>query len=101
MIRRAVILCGGADIGPEHLPPAVRRRRRLRATRRKHVELEDFQTAKARAVESFERAYLTNILRMADGFVSRASARSGLSERNFHEKLKRYGINARAFRKSA
>jgi DNA-binding NtrC family response regulator len=100
VIRRAVILCGGADIGPEHLPPALRGDGPSRNAQ-EATELEDFQTAKARAVESFERTYLTNILRMADGFVSRASVRSGLSERNFHEKLKRYGINGRAFRKTA
>ena len=99
-IRRAVILCGGADIAPEHLPPQVRGAG-VSNSSPVGVELEDFQTAKARAVESFERTYLTNILRMAGGIVCRASARSGLSERNFHEKLKRYGIHARAFRKSA
>jgi DNA-binding NtrC family response regulator len=101
VIRRAVILCGGDRIGVEHLPPEIRGCGASCAGAAADVELEDFQTAKARAVESFERAYLTNILRMANGIVSRASARSGLSERNFHEKLKRYRINARAFRKSA
>jgi DNA-binding NtrC family response regulator len=98
VIRRAVILGGGADIGPEHLPPAVLGVH-VGAHAAVDVEVEDFQSAKARAVESFERSYLTNILRLAGGIVSRASGRSGLSERNFHEKLKRYGINARAFRK--
>jgi two-component system, NtrC family, response regulator HydG len=100
VIRRAVILCGGGDIGPEHLPPALRGGSPASGAQ-SGVELDDFQTAKARAVESFERVYLTNTLRLAEGFVSRASLRSGLSERNFHEKLKRYGINARAFRKTA
>jgi DNA-binding NtrC family response regulator len=52
-------------------------------------------------VESFERAYLTNVLRKSGGIVSRASDRSRLSERNFHEKLKRYSINAKAFRTTA
>jgi DNA-binding NtrC family response regulator len=99
VIRRAVILCGDADIGPGHLSPEIRGT--AVSSRAPFGGVEDFQTAKARVVESFERTYLTNILRLAGGFVSRASARSGLSERNFHEKLKRYGINARAFRKSA
>jgi DNA-binding NtrC family response regulator len=98
VIRRAVILGGGADIAPEHLPPAVLGAP-VGSSTAVAAEVEDFQIAKARAVESFERSYLTNILRLAGGVVSRASGRSGLSERNFHEKLKRYGINARAFRR--
>jgi DNA-binding NtrC family response regulator len=100
VIRRAVILCGDSSVGPEHLSPEVRGCT-VSNTTAVDVEVEDFQTAKARAVESFERSYLTNILRKAGGIVSRASDRSGLSERNFHEKLKRYGINARAYRASA
>jgi transcriptional regulator with GAF, ATPase, and Fis domain len=106
VIRRAVILGGGADIAPELLPPVVLGARvgsnaslSAAVDAAMDAEVEDFQSAKARAVESFERSYLTNILRLAGGVVSRASGRSGLSERNFHEKLKRYGINARAFRR--
>ena len=99
VIRRAVILCGDSDIGPEHLSPEVRGT--SAPSTPVDAELEDFQSAKARAVESFERSYLTNVLRLSGGIVSRASERSGLSERNFHEKLKRYGINARAYRATA
>ena len=62
------------------------------------IPSDDFQSAKARAIEAFERVYLTNILRKCGGIVSRASEYSGLSERNFHEKLKRYNISAKAFR---
>jgi two-component system response regulator GlrR len=100
VIRRALILCGTSDIGPEHLSPEVRGATVSTSTP-VDVDLEDFQTAKARTVESFERSYLTNVLRKSGGIVSRASERSGLSERNFHEKLKRYSINARAYRASA
>jgi DNA-binding NtrC family response regulator len=101
LIRRAVILCSGDRIGAEHLPPEMGYAARPSQRAAVDLELENFRIAKARAVEAFEREYLTNILRMAGGIVSRASARSGLSERNFHEKLKRYRINARIFRKSA
>jgi DNA-binding NtrC family response regulator len=61
-------------------------------------ELEDFQTAKARVVEQFERAYVTTALSRCGGIISRAADYAGLSERNLHEKIKRYGIDAKSFR---
>ena len=94
IIRRAIILCRGPQIEPQHLSPEVRGS--IQAA--DQLDPDDFQSAKARAIETFERVYLTNILRKCGGIVSRASEYSGLSERNFHEKLKRYGISAKAFR---
>jgi DNA-binding NtrC family response regulator len=94
IIRRAIILCRGTHIEPQHLSPEVRGA--IQSS--EPSDLDDFQSAKARAIETFERVYLTNILRKCGGIVSRASEYSGLSERNFHEKLKRYGISAKAFR---
>ena len=94
ILRRAIILCRGNQIEPQHLSPEVRGTLPVSES----VDLDDFQSAKARAIEAFERVYLTNILRKCGGIVSRASDYSGLSERNFHEKLKRYGISAKAFR---
>jgi transcriptional regulator with GAF, ATPase, and Fis domain len=95
IIRRAIILCRGAQIEPQHLSPEVRG---AIHSPEQVTSLDDFQSAKAKAIETFERAYLTNILRKCGGIVSRASDYSGLSERNFHEKLKRYGISAKTFR---
>ena len=94
-IRRAVILCQNGTIQPAHLPDEL-----MRSTPEALVtqNLGQFQEAKASAVESFERAYLTSALSKCGGIVSRASQFSGLSERNFHEKLKRYKINAKSFR---
>jgi DNA-binding NtrC family response regulator len=100
ILRRAVIVCGGSDIGVEHLSLEVQRARPEAATS-ELLELEDFQAAKARAVEDFERSYLTSALRNSGGVVVKAAVRSGLSERNFREKLKRYGIRAREFRNRA
>ena len=95
IIRRAIILCRGAQIEPQHLAPEVRGSVQQIS---EPTDVDDFQSAKARAIEAFERVYLSNILRKCGGIVSRASEYSGLSERNFHEKLKRYGISAKAFR---
>ncbi len=94
-IRRAVILCNSDAIQINHFPDELKR-----STPEVRVgeDLGQFQAAKAKAVEAFERAYLTSALSKCGGIVSRASQFSGLSERNFHEKLKRYKINAKSFR---
>ena len=94
-IGRAAILCRGGLIEAQHLPAEVTDRNPQREIL---DELDDFQAAKARAVEKFERAYITAVLQKCGGIISRASAYSGLSERNFHEKLKRYSIDAKSFR---
>lgn len=94
-LGRATILCRDGVIEPEHLPAEVTD---LNPQQEILDDLDDFQSAKARAVEKFERAYITAVLQKCGGIISRASAYSGLSERNFHEKLKRYGINAKSFR---
>ena len=41
---------------------------------------------------------LISILTACGGIVSRAARRAGLSERNFHEKLKKYGLRGKHFR---
>jgi DNA-binding NtrC family response regulator len=94
-LGRAAILCRGGVIEPEHLPAEVTE---LNPQQDILESLDDFQSAKAQAVERFERAYITAVLQKCGGIISRASAYSGLSERNFHEKLKRYNINAKSFR---
>jgi len=97
-LRRAVILCGERVIEPEHLPAEI-----ASDDARNDLieELGDFQAAKANAVEKFERAYITAVLQRTGGIISRAAEYSGLSERNFHEKLKKYEISARSFRAAA
>ena len=62
------------------------------------AEFSIFSKAKEQVIERFERDYLTRVLRECGGIVRRAAHRSGLSERNFHEKLKRYEIDGKLFR---
>jgi transcriptional regulator with GAF, ATPase, and Fis domain len=51
-----------------------------------------FHAAKATIVERFEREYLVSALHRANGVVTEAARMSGLSERNFHLKLRKYGL---------
>ncbi len=97
VVHRAVILCHGGSLVPHLLPPELRNG----AGRPGAVsEPANFHEAKQVAVEQFERDYLVAMLRDCGGIVSRAAGRSGLSERNFHEKLNRYGIDGQSFRSS-
>jgi DNA-binding NtrC family response regulator len=51
-----------------------------------------FHRAKARAVEAFERAYLTGLLGLAGGNVSLAAKLAGKERRSLGKLLKKYGL---------
>jgi DNA-binding NtrC family response regulator len=93
ILRRCVLICKAKQIAPHHLSPEIR----SNASAREPMPT-NFHAAKARAVGEFERHYLTTLLQECRGIISRAAKRSGLSERNFHEKLKKYNIDGKAFR---
>ncbi len=92
-IRRAVILCRDECISSRYLPPEVLRDRRTFPVN----ESINFHKAKSCVIAEFERAYLASILGECGGIVSRAAHCIGLSERMFHEKLKKYGIDSKNF----
>ena len=94
IVRRAVILCNDSCITRRELPPEVLRHRSMQTC----GQSLNFHEAKNRVVEDFERAFLTANLQFCGGIVSRAAQRSGLSERNFHVKLRKYGIESHLFR---
>jgi len=51
-----------------------------------------FKQAKEAIIESFERAYLSALLRWADGNVSRAARKAGLDRMYLHRLVQRYGL---------
>jgi DNA-binding NtrC family response regulator len=57
----------------------------------------DFQSAKAKAVEHFERTYLTRILQLARGNVSAAARIAEKERRAFGKLLKKYQIKREQF----
>ncbi|HXV62423.1 MAG TPA: sigma-54 dependent transcriptional regulator [Vicinamibacteria bacterium] len=62
---------------------------------------DDFQTAKQRVVERFERDILTKALQKHRGNVSRAASALGLHRQNLQQKLRHLGIAAGSFRESS
>ncbi|MEA2603866.1 MAG: two-component system, NtrC family, response regulator HydG [Acidobacteriota bacterium] len=97
VVHRAVILCRGRSLSSHLLPPELRAGA-WRPAAGPGAAPSNFHEAKQVAIEQFERDYLVAVLRDCGGIVSRAAGRSGLSERNFHEKLNRYGIDGQSFR---
>jgi DNA-binding NtrC family response regulator len=91
VVERAVIVARDeviADVGPflapaGGAPPAV------------DLSLA-FREAKARVVEEFERAYLTGVLGLHGGKLSAAARHADMDNKNFWEKMVRYGLRSRA-----
>jgi transcriptional regulator with GAF, ATPase, and Fis domain len=52
----------------------------------------NFHRAKASVVEHFERDFLLSALHRNHGIITEAARDTGLSERNFHLKLRKYGM---------
>ena len=50
------------------------------------------------AREIFEQSYIVEVLTKTGGNITHASKMAGIAWQNFHQKLKKYGIDAKSFR---
>lgn len=94
IVQRAVILCRDDRITVGDLPREIS----IADIQLEPAATTNFHETKNRVIEEFERTFLTSILSVCGGIVSRAAERSGLSERNFHAKMRKYGISSKACR---
>jgi DNA-binding NtrC family response regulator len=53
---------------------------------------------KAEAVEKFEREYLSQLLRLYKGNMSRSAKHAGIDIKNLHDKMARYGLKKEEFK---
>ncbi len=86
-VERAMILCDGEVIGPEHLPPDVVPARRAEGSLR--VPL-------GATLDQVERRYILASLERHGGNKARTAASLGISEKTLYNKLRRYAAEARA-----
>ncbi|MBB30955.1 MAG: hypothetical protein CME25_18860 [Gemmatimonadetes bacterium] len=91
-----------------HLPSTPGRRSKLQTSRRSssrrtppvmglehsyaHLSLQE-------ARETFEQGYIKEVLTKTVGNITHASKMAGIAWQNFHQKLKKYEINAKSFAK--
>lgn len=61
-------------------------------------ELEPFRKTKTEVVEQFEKEYFSQLLRMYNGNMSRASKHAGINIKNLHEKMARHGLKKEEFK---
>ncbi len=87
-IERAVILCQGETILPEHLPERTSRSEELEPS-----NILEYEIAK----DSFEKKYLRNLLKHTEGNVTDASKIAIMTRQNIYLKLKKYDINPKVY----
>lgn len=100
VIERACVLVQGDTIHIKDLPPQVLGSSFYLAdeTGTKDLTQYPYQEAKDRAVGSFNRSYLTSLLKQTDGNISTASERAGMDRSNFKKIIKRYNIDVAEFK---
>lgn len=89
VMERAAVLVDGATVTIEHLPErflALPERSSLQP------EFSSFKQAKQQAVESFERAFLVDLLKRNDGHMSRASREAGVDRKTIERMVKKHGL---------
>ena len=89
IVQRAVLCSDGAVVSVEGLlePSAA-----PMAAHALDRTTDNFHRAKAHVIERFERDFVLSALRRSHGIITEAARLSGLSERNFHLKLRKYGF---------
>ena len=88
VIERAVILCAGDTILPEHLPEKI-----VKGKEQEPSKIFNYKEAQ----ELFEKKYLRNILRKTNGNVSKASKLAKMTRQNIYIKLNKLHINPKIY----
>ncbi|MFH1145214.1 MAG: sigma-54 dependent transcriptional regulator [Candidatus Eisenbacteria bacterium] len=91
LIERAVVFCETGEIGPELMSPISEGAAFLALP---------WEEAREIAMRRFERNYLTALLQVYSGSVSRASRAMGVSRQAFYKALERAELSAEPFRRT-
>ena len=78
-VEAAMVICEGAEVLPEHLPPSLRNSAAAGAPA---------VNAKPKTLEELERAHIRAVLEASGGHRGNAAKALGISERNLYRKLR-------------
>jgi transcriptional regulator with GAF, ATPase, and Fis domain len=87
IVQQGALLSDGPQILPEHIPLPPLETRPAPAV---------FSAARGQAIEAFERAYVTELLRNSGGNVTRAAKEAHRNRRSIGRLIKKYNINRTA-----
>ena len=108
VVERATLLCDADVISHEHLPDAIAGRfRAYPPTTATEDSAGSFGKlmdgtlveGRTRLVESFEREYLSRVLRKTSGSVAETARKAGIDQRTLYNKMRAYGLRKESFRK--
>ena len=99
VISHVLTFSEGPEIDVSHLPPRLQGQGGPAGPLPFNEHL-SFKKSKEQLLETFEREYLTTILRRCDGNISRAARESGLHRKSIERLVKKYDLDARALRQS-
>lgn len=102
-IERAVVLVNGETITARDLPPKILGDAFYLGAEdggeSSDLSQFDYQEAKNRALWSFNRNYLANLLRQANGNLSSAASKAGMDRSNFKKIIKKYNVEIIEYKK--
>ena len=87
---RAALCADGADIHPRHLKLGAERQ--IAEDDGRALGAQSFRAGKQRAIETFERAYVQELLHTFRGNITRAAQEAGKDRRAFGRLAKKYGL---------
>jgi DNA-binding NtrC family response regulator len=100
-IEKAVILAVGGEIAPHDLPGRLRREsgEELAGVDAARLSAKAFRDAKRSVVDSFEKAYLTELLQRFGGNVTTASKHAGMLRSALQRLLRKHDLRSADFRR--
>jgi len=97
IIQRAVVLAEANIIEMRHLPVNVDS---AMTSKKLKDKPSTFRLAKQQMIEKFEREYIMDCLKAAEGNISQAAKIAGIHFKNFYAKMIKYGIDPHVFKKA-
>jgi DNA-binding NtrC family response regulator len=100
VIERAVVLAGTDSITSQDLPAKVLSESFYLVNEDAGLDITKFsyKDAKNRALTSFNKAYLSSLLKEARGNISFASERAGMDRSNFKKLIKKYAVDSSEYK---
>ena len=89
-IQQMVVLCEGTEIQNSNWSLETEKNPVGNVS-----HLQDFKSEKKRVVDSFERDYITHMLKQTDGNLSEAAKRSGMDRKNFWQKAQKHNLRSK------